>query len=88
VNWFANPFYAAFYVLAILGVGLHLSHGVQSAAQTFGLSHPRYTPMIKRAGLALTALLTLGFASMPVYFGFVHKAGAASCCMAPEGGAK
>lgn len=66
--WFADPLYSLFYVVAVLGVGLHLSHGVQSALQTFGVNHPRYTPTLKRAGYALSALLTLGFASMPLYF--------------------
>lgn len=67
-TWFSNPLYSLFYVAAVLGVGLHLSHGVQSALQTFGVNHPRYTPSLKRAGYALSALLTLGFASMPLYF--------------------
>jgi succinate dehydrogenase / fumarate reductase cytochrome b subunit len=44
---------------------------VQSALQTFGVNHPRYTPLIRKAGLALAGLLFLGFASMPVYFGFL-----------------
>lgn len=69
-TWFQNPLYALFYVAAVLGVGLHLSHGVQSALQTFGVSHPRYTPLLKTGGRALAALLTLGFASMPLYFLF------------------
>lgn len=86
VNWFANPWYAGFYVLAVLGVGLHLSHGVQSALQTFGVSHPRYTPTLRRAGLALAALVTLGFASMPVYFGFVKKN--LACCTPPPASAE
>jgi succinate dehydrogenase / fumarate reductase cytochrome b subunit len=71
VAWFSNPLYAAFYVLAVGGVGLHLSHGVQSALQTFGVSHPRYSPLLRKAGLAFSALIFLGFASMPIYFGFV-----------------
>ncbi len=73
LGWFANPWYAAFYVLAVGGLGLHLSHGVQSAAQTFGLNHPRYTPLIKKAGLAFAFLIFVGFASFPVYFGFVKN---------------
>ncbi len=73
VNWFANPWYAGFYVLAVLGVGLHLSHGLQSSLQTFGVSHPRYSPLLKKAGLGLAALITLGFASMPLYFGFLKN---------------
>lgn len=77
-GWFANPWYAAFYVLAVGGVGLHLSHGVQSALQTFGVNHPRYTPLLKIAGLAFAVLIFLGFASLPVYFGFMK--GSLLCC--------
>jgi succinate dehydrogenase / fumarate reductase cytochrome b subunit len=70
VTWFANPLYASFYVLALGGLGLHLSHGVQSAFQTFGLNHPRYSPLIRKAGLVFAGFIFLGFASMPLYFGF------------------
>lgn len=73
LGWFANPWYSAFYVAAVGGVGLHLSHGVQSAVQTFGLNHPRYTPLLKKAGLAFALLIFLGFASLPVYFGFIKN---------------
>jgi succinate dehydrogenase / fumarate reductase cytochrome b subunit len=75
-GWFRNPLYAGFYVLAMIGIGLHLSHGVQSAFQTFGVSHPRYTPLIKKAGLAFAVAVALAFASMPIYFGFIHNGGA------------
>ena len=70
-GWFANPLYAGFYVLALVGLGLHLSHGVQSAFLTLGVNHPRYTPLIKKAGLAFAAVMALAFASMPLYFCFV-----------------
>ena len=73
-GWFANPLYAGFYVLAMIAVGLHLSHGVQSAFQTFGISHPRYTPLIKKAGWAFAAVMMLAFASIPIYFFFVGGA--------------
>ncbi len=78
LGWFANPWYAAFYVLAVGGVGLHLSHGVQSALQTFGVNHPRYTPLIRKAGYAFAGLIFLGFASLPVYFGFIKQS--LACC--------
>ncbi len=86
LGWFANPWYSIFYVLAVAGVGLHLSHGVQSALQTFGVNHPRYTPALKKAGLAFAVLIFAGFASLPVYFGFFHKP-ALACCPT-EGGSK
>lgn len=73
VTWFSNPLYSAFYLLALAGLGLHLSHGVQSAFQTFGLNHPRYTPLIRKAGIAFAVLIALGFASFPIYFGFIKN---------------
>jgi succinate dehydrogenase / fumarate reductase cytochrome b subunit len=85
-GWFSgSKLYAGFYLLAMLGIGLHLSHGVQSAAQTFGLNHPRYTPLVKKAGLGLAAAIALGFASLPLYFGFVKKN--LACCEAPHAAA-
>lgn len=85
LGWFKNPLYAGFYVLAVAGVGLHLSHGVQSAIQTFGVSHPRYTPLFKKLGLLFAVAISVGFGSLPVYFGFFHHDAA---CRASAGGAK
>ena len=39
---FQNPFASAFYVLAMLALGLHMYHGFWSMLQTLGLSHPRW----------------------------------------------
>lgn len=64
---FADLRYSAFYVAAMLALGLHLSHGVQSAFQTLGISHPRYGPWIKGLGVAFAALICLGFAALPVW---------------------
>lgn len=85
-GWFKNPFYAGFYVLAVAGVGLHLSHGVQSAVQTIGVNHPRYTPMLKKLGMAFAIAIAVGFASLPIYFGFF--APQTMACCAAAGGAK
>lgn len=63
--------YALFYTAAMAAVGLHLSHGFQSAFQTLGLNHPKYTPMIRAAGLAFAALVAGGFASIAVWAGFL-----------------
>ena len=71
---FTSPLYAGFYIVALVGVGLHLSHGFQSAFQTLGINHPRYTPVIRKLGLAFAILVALGFASMPIYFGFLGGA--------------
>ena len=69
---FLNPIYSGFYIASLLALGVHLSHGFQSAFQTLGLNHPRYTPWIKRLGLIFALLITVGFGSMPLYFGFMR----------------
>lgn len=67
MTWFANPLYAGFYVVAMIGLGLHLSHGIQSAFQTLGLNHPRYTPLIRKLGPAFALLVCGGFAAIPIW---------------------
>ena len=59
------------YVLGVLSLGYHLLHGFQSAFQTFGINHKRYTPIIKSIGLIYSVVICLLFASMPVAF-YLH----------------
>ncbi len=66
-NSFSNPFHSFLYIVAMMAVGLHLAHGIQSFFQTFGFNHPRYTPMISEISNALATLITLAFSSIPVY---------------------
>lgn len=61
------------YVLGVFSLAWHLLHGFQSAFQTFGLNHKRWTPIIKGAGAAFAIIVPLLFALMPVavYFQWV-----------------
>ena len=54
------------YVLGVISLFWHLLHGFQSAFQTFGLNHKRYTPLVKIIGIAYSVIICLLFASMPV----------------------
>jgi succinate dehydrogenase / fumarate reductase cytochrome b subunit len=67
MTWFTNPLYVGFYVLSIVGLGLHLSHGIQSAFQTLGLNHPRYTPIIRKLGILFAVVVCGGFAALPIW---------------------
>jgi len=62
----ASPLGAGIYLVGVTALGLHLSHAFQSAFQTLGLSHPKYTPMIEKLGLLIAVLLFVGFASFPI----------------------
>jgi succinate dehydrogenase / fumarate reductase cytochrome b subunit len=54
-----------FYTVAMILVGMHLSHGIWSMFQSVGFSHPRYTPLIKKFSAVFSWLLIAGFISVP-----------------------
>ena len=56
----------AFYVLAVVGLGLHLRHGVWSMLQSIGVSHPRYDRFRDTASTAFAVVVTLGFIVVPL----------------------
>jgi succinate dehydrogenase / fumarate reductase, cytochrome b subunit len=54
------------YLLGVTSLCWHLLHGFQSAFQTFGMNHKKYTPVIKAAGVGYSIIICLLFALMPV----------------------
>lgn len=67
IEYFANPLYVAWYVFAMLNLGLHTSHGFQSMFQSWGINHPRYTPAIKTASVIYGLFVGLGFSALAVF---------------------
>ena len=65
---FSEWWYSAIYILAMILLGSHLNHGFQSAFQSVGLRHKKYTPTIKMLGTGFSISITLGFISFPIYF--------------------
>jgi succinate dehydrogenase / fumarate reductase cytochrome b subunit len=63
---FSNPIASILYIVAMIFVGFHLSHGIWSMFQTMGFSHPRYTPMLKKFSAVFSWLLIAGFISVPI----------------------
>ncbi len=70
---FANPMFVAIYLVGVISLAYHLLHGFQSAFQTMGLNHKKYTPMIKNLGIAFSIIVPLLFAAMPIsmYLGII-----------------
>lgn len=64
---FSDPAYVAFYLVCMSVIGFHLWHGISSAAQSFGVDSPQWTPRIIWTGRLLTAVITAGFALLPVF---------------------
>jgi succinate dehydrogenase / fumarate reductase cytochrome b subunit len=66
VNGFSNPIASGLYIIAMILVGFHLSHGIWSMFQSVGFSHPRYTPLIKKFSGIFAWVLIAGFISVPI----------------------
>jgi succinate dehydrogenase / fumarate reductase cytochrome b subunit len=69
---FENWWYTGFYILALLGLAFHLSHGFQSSFQTLGINHKRYTPIIKTVGTAFAWLIPAGFIAVALFLFIVQ----------------
>ncbi|HEX7901794.1 MAG TPA: succinate dehydrogenase cytochrome b subunit [Planctomycetota bacterium] len=54
------------YILAMLAVGLHLSHGLWSMLQTVGLNRPHLEPALRKIAILVSALLVAGFIAVPL----------------------
>lgn len=63
---FHNPWVSGFYLLSLILLGMHLSHGISSLFQTFGLNSRKAAGLIRTAALAAAWVLMAGFASIPV----------------------
>ena len=66
VTAFDNIFYTGFYVISMLMLAFHLSHGVGSAFQTLGLNTSKYEKTINLIGKGIAVLIPLIFASIPI----------------------
>ena len=70
---FSNPFVTAFYVLALVLLGMHLRHGLFSAVQTLGQSNKRRERPLNVLATTFAVILTGGFLLIPfsVLFGVI-----------------
>jgi len=87
INTFGNPIYVVLYVIWIVAIWFHLSHGFWSALQTVGWSGKIWESRIKWIGLIYVTLLMLGFLVVVLAFAFgiapslgCCDGGAAECC--------
>ena len=70
IEYFANPLYVAWYVFAMIALGIHTSHGFWSMFQSWGLDHPKYTPCIKAVAIGYAVFVTIGFSGLAIYCHF------------------
>jgi succinate dehydrogenase / fumarate reductase cytochrome b subunit len=64
---FHDPVRVALYVVSFVFLALHLLHGFQSAFQSVGFNHRKYTPVIKKLSNIYAIVVPLGFVVVAVY---------------------
>jgi len=63
INWFSSSFWLLFYLGGIFILAMHLLHSLVNVLQTLGVSSKMYTTLIYSG----VVVMTVGFASVPVY---------------------
>ena len=69
---FGKWYYSAIYVVWVLALYFHLSHGFWSAFQTLGVNNYKWLPRLQCIAKVYAVIVALGFISIPVYF-FVQE---------------
>jgi succinate dehydrogenase / fumarate reductase cytochrome b subunit len=62
-----DPISAIVYFFGSLVLAYHVWHGFESAFQTLGLNHSKYTPLVKTLSLIFALTVGIGFASFPFW---------------------
>lgn len=70
---FVNVGYFVWYIVALIALGLHLSHALWSACQTLGLIPPHREALLQRISWAYGFLVALGFMANPLYIFLVQR---------------
>ena len=73
IEYFQMPLFSVGYIIAFIFLGFHLSHALQSAFQTLGLNHDKYTPAVKMISTIYAIIIAVGFSAIPIYFLFIYK---------------
>ena len=68
---FSNPGYAFFYIVSMIIVAIHVSHGFWSAFQTLGVSNSGYMSLFRVMGIVISLAVGFGFGLLPIYISFI-----------------
>jgi succinate dehydrogenase / fumarate reductase cytochrome b subunit len=72
----SDNFTAGVYLIGVIILGIHLWHGFASAFQSLGITHPKYSGLIKWVGVIFACVIAIGFASFVFFARMAPGAGA------------
>ncbi len=64
---FAQPGYVVWYMISLVLLWFHLSHGFGSVFQSLGIRNDRFAPMIHKLSIVYATVVIAGFISQPIY---------------------
>ena len=67
LEYLASPIATAWYIFAMISLGIHVSHGFWSAFQSIGINHPKYNCTLKFISKAYGLLITVGFSAIAIF---------------------
>lgn len=73
VRSFKSPLISLGYILAMVALGFHLSHGFASALQTLGVGLPQWRSGLRTGGQILGWLIAVGFILLPLWALFIAE---------------
>ncbi len=70
IGLFKEPVFTALYVFAFISLGIHLSHGFQSAFQSLGTPREKCNKPLVVLGNIVAFVVAFGFSAIAIYFYF------------------
>lgn len=67
IEAFQNPAYAGWYMVSLVLIGFHLSHGIGSTFQSLGLMDRKNRHVFKKLSYAYAVVVAAGFMTQPIY---------------------
>ncbi|PTX97607.1 succinate:quinone oxidoreductase [Verrucomicrobia bacterium LW23] len=66
IEGFRNPFISGFYVISVVLLGFHLSHGLSSMFRSVGLTSPAWRKPQELFAAAFSGIIVVGMAIVPI----------------------
>lgn len=65
---FSNDFYVAIYVIWIIALCFHITHGFWSMFQSIGVTNNKWIPRLQKIAVIYSHLIMVGYILIPIYF--------------------
>ena len=65
MDGFQKPLASGLYIIGMLAIGVHLSHGLWSMLQTVGVNRPNWDPCLRTLAVVLGVGICAGFIAVP-----------------------